>query len=350
MECIQIASVINGFRKLLQMSKKEFDSIKESIDNLSTKLSGNPGKGKKYTVLEQRESIRKINETNKLLKQELAIEYRESKNVLAPSKINKLKELQNQIASYTRKVEQEKKSLHKLDLDIERKKKMLQDSRESTGSLDEKRDIAAADNRKQKLLENRLEKSLMKKNEAESENKQLIAKLETIRKNRVVFDSIYKKLEKEVFDNQNLLRKAKDELERAEHNKAKLLKELQVLQSYAGEEESSYQKQFAELKELIANTQIEAAENIRQVEINPEERLVMGELSSDQERNIVKECAKASWNMAVDKSSIQRGTSKISEYDAAFNEIYKVTQMKDTKAIVDRVSMRLIFLAKFVIS
>ena len=45
-------------------------------------------------------------------------------------------------------------------------------------------------------LENRLEKALVKFNEAIAHNKELREEIDGLRRERVVFDSIYKKLEK----------------------------------------------------------------------------------------------------------------------------------------------------------
>jgi coiled-coil domain-containing protein 63/114 len=48
------------------------------------------------------------------------------------------------------------------------------------------------------VLENRLEKSLVKFNEALAFNKQLRESIDNLRRERVVFDGIYRKLEKEL--------------------------------------------------------------------------------------------------------------------------------------------------------
>merc|ERR1712227_996865 len=49
-----------------------------------------------------------------------------------------------------------------------------------------------------RILENRLDKALVKFNEALAHNKQLRETIDDLRRERVVFDNIYKKLEKEL--------------------------------------------------------------------------------------------------------------------------------------------------------
>ena len=138
------------------------------------------------SVLTQRDRIRQINENTKLLRQELQIEYRESREVLAPSKIETLKDLQQRSAAFSRKIELEKRRLVKYEQTLEHKHLVLQQHREGAGSVDEKKDSAAANKRRMSGFENRLENCLVKKNEIESENKQLVAKVELVRRDRVV--------------------------------------------------------------------------------------------------------------------------------------------------------------------
>mmetsp|Transcript_1597 Transcript_1597/g.1102 ORF Transcript_1597/g.1102 Transcript_1597/m.1102 type:complete len:82 (+) Transcript_1597:199-444(+) len=54
--------------------------------------------------------------------------------------------------------------------------------------------------KKIKSLENRLDKALQKYNEAVAHNKQLREQIDTLRRERVVYDNIYKKLETELAD------------------------------------------------------------------------------------------------------------------------------------------------------
>ena len=131
--------------------------------------------------MEQRDAIRKMNEKTQLLKQELSIEYRESREVLSPNLVIKLKVLQQQSAMYTRKIGQEKKHVLHLEALLESKTASLASKRQSTGSLDEKRDNATANFRRMQGLENRLENALVKKNEVESECKTFLGTLESVR-------------------------------------------------------------------------------------------------------------------------------------------------------------------------
>jgi chromosome segregation ATPase len=54
--------------------------------------------------------------------------------------------------------------------------------------------------RKIKSLENKLDKQLQKYNQAVAQNKHLREQIDALRRERVVFDNIYKKLEGELED------------------------------------------------------------------------------------------------------------------------------------------------------
>lgn len=291
---------------------------------------------KKYSVVDQRDAIRKINETTKLLKQELSIEYRESREVLSPSKRSTLEQLQQQSAMFSRKIEAEKKKLQQLEQDITSKTLALQANRENAGSIDEKRANAAADSRRMAGFENRLEKCLVKKNEAESENKTFLAKVETVRKDRVVFDSIYKTLEKEVFDFTCQYKRAAAELERVEALKQRALEELIDLQQYGQDEQVNYDRNFMELKKAIDHTQSEVAENIRQVESIPQDKHISGCLSTEEEKQINRRAAKALWNTAVGTQLIEYSQHRIEEYQEAFEQIAKATSIAEPNEFVTK--------------
>ena len=51
-----------------------------------------------------------------------------------------------------------------------------------------------------RILENRLDKALVKFNEALAHNKNLREEIDNLRRERVVFDNIYRKLEKELHE------------------------------------------------------------------------------------------------------------------------------------------------------
>ena len=71
--------------------------------------------------------------------------------------------------------------------------------------------------RKIKTLENKLDKQLQKYNQAIGQNKQLRAQIDSVRRERVVFDNIYKKLEGELNEKKKTMVRIIEQAETAYH-------------------------------------------------------------------------------------------------------------------------------------
>lgn len=303
-------------------------------NNIKTKL---PGVNNSNSVLIQRDNIRKINENTKLLKQELSIEYRESREVLAPSKIDTLKDLQYRSALFSRKIDIEKRRLTKLNETLKQKALLLQSSRESSGIVGEKQDSTTSSHRRMSGFENRLENCLVKKNEVESENKHFISKIELVRRERVVFDSIYKKLEKELHESSHVLDRTKKHLFMTTSIKETVDKELQELQIYSKTAEKKFEKEFNQLKGKIGSTQRNAAENIRNIEMIPEDKHVFGELSTEEEEQILRISAQAKWKSLLDEQVTDDLMEQVKKYDKIFKKIYSTTGLTDATKIAHKI-------------
>ncbi|EQC28614.1 hypothetical protein SDRG_13693 [Saprolegnia diclina VS20] len=287
---------------------------------------------KRYTVQEQRAVIRQIHESNQILKQELAIELREAKTMMGAAKQEKLQRLQKQSTSYTQKIEVEKRTIVKLEAAIRRHHDELQRVRDEFVQS-EKLESAAAAMRRLRALENRLEISLVKKNEVDSVNKHLRQQIDKVRRDRVVFDGIYKKLERETFEYKARLEAATSELARSVSGKVQIDKEVHELQALVDAEQQSYEKEFRELRLLIASSSHEAAELARAIELAPEAEIVSGQLSPDQELTLHHASALSSWKIAYDKAMASASSAEAVKYQQLFEHIFAETGVPDAERL-----------------
>ncbi|RHY24696.1 hypothetical protein DYB25_003490 [Aphanomyces astaci] len=285
---------------------------------------------KRYTVQEQRDVIRKIHESNQILKQELSIEWREAKAMLGAEKQAKLKRLQKQSTSYSHKIEQEKRAIKKLEESVAARHRELQHLREENVRND-KLESAAAATRRVRALENRLEISLVKKNEVESINKHLRQQIDKVRRDRIVFDGIYKKLERETYEYRHRLEVATAELAKGIAAKEHMDKEVQDLQLLVESEQVTYERDFKELRR-------EATDQARAIELAPETEVVSGQLSSDQESTIHRSSALSSWKIAYDKALSTASNAEALRYQQMFDTIYAETGIPDADKLAQEVS------------
>merc|ERR1712167_520506 len=99
---------------------------------------------------------------------------------------------------YTQKIETEKKKVKVMAEQIQLLKQKILYQRKHMGGVNAGRENQQMIQKQIRILENRLDKALVKFNEALAHNKQLREEIDNLRRERVVFDSIYKKLEREL--------------------------------------------------------------------------------------------------------------------------------------------------------
>jgi hypothetical protein len=128
------------------------DNYKDNVGVDNTKGPPHETEKKRYTIQEQRAVIRKINESNQILKQELSIEWREAKTMMGTDKQSKLIRLQKQSTAYSHKIEQEKRSIQKMEELIALRQRELQQLREDNVK-NEKLESTAAATRRVRALE-----------------------------------------------------------------------------------------------------------------------------------------------------------------------------------------------------
>jgi len=114
--------------------------------------------------------------------------------------VSQIGELQKFGDNYAKRIEKEKKKLDDLNSKIKDVQEKIEEQRHiirsNQGDKESNEDVA----RKIKSLENKLDKQLQKYNQAVAQNKHLREQIDALRRERVVFDNIYKKLEGELED------------------------------------------------------------------------------------------------------------------------------------------------------
>jgi chromosome segregation ATPase len=94
----------------------------------------------------------------------------------------------------------EKRSLAEINEKASRAEGKIREARKKSGGVNAAHESNVQMQKQIKILENRLEKCYHKFNEAITKNKELREQINNLRRERLVFDGIYKKLEKELQD------------------------------------------------------------------------------------------------------------------------------------------------------
>ncbi|KAJ0393080.1 hypothetical protein P43SY_009734 [Pythium insidiosum] len=357
---------------------------------------------KKYSVHEQRDVIRKLQERNRMLKQELAIESRDTRTLLAAEQRQRLEYLQRMNETFRKKVDAARRHVERLDELLARKEHELEALRQqqqqqppqaSSSSISTcpspspslpgetntggggggggaVLDTAASISRRVRALENRLELTLVKRNEMDSINKHLRAQIEKVRKDRVIFDGIYKKLEREQHDFQLRYNASVEELQRAMDAKEVVNQEIVRLQARAQAEQHDYELQFHALKREIEAARREAqARNLLLLSAFPPSDQddstrqagtdVVGDIAATDnggakgatgaatlgavataDSPLRRITALSTWRIGFDKALLSSKDSVVTKYDQVFDGIKRLTGIQDVAQIAQAILLK----------
>jgi len=183
-----------------------------------------------------------------------------------------------------------------------------------------------------RILEDRLNAGLQKFNIAIAANKKLRDEIDTLRRERAVFDDIYRKLENELQQKKKEMANIIEQANAAYEARDSAQAQMAALKQQADKEHAEFEKEWTELGRLIENDK-KMKEFMRQRhrQQDSEQR---GDLSQDQEDKMKKKVTASAWGIAKDKASINSHIEKIQSYEEAFAKIQAATGISDVDELV----------------
>lgn len=314
------------------------DDVQQELDDLQRKYRMMEINRKSYsedsqnTIRMQKQQIDKLKKDNERLKEDLALETRQAKqanNVSASAQISKL---QDQADLYSRKIEVEKRRISELDKQIKKMQDTILLQRKDMGGINASHQNNQAVQKQIRILENRLDKALVKFNEALAHNKKLRESIDNLRRERVVYDGIVRKLEKELTEKKGRMAQIIEVSNAAYEARDKAQSEMVALKAQADKEQSKFEVEWSELGQLI--------EKDRKMKdfIKSKERETSGQngggSSLEEEQKLRKRVTKGAWGIARDKANIHISMEKVQSYEEAFAKIQKATKITDIDELV----------------
>jgi len=186
-----------------------------------------------------------------------------------------------------------------------------------------------------KVLENSMEKHLTKFNETLAQNKSLRSKIDEYRRERVVFDVIYKKLERDLHEKKTEMAAIIEDSKNAYNARDKSQSEMAALQQHAEKERTEFESEFKELGDLIKQQQVMLEQlRLKQFDRSNDENLGASGLIQDGEGS--GEMSLPFYQGKQDKSSMPLSQEKIHSYEDAIQRIQEGTGIYDINEIVTR--------------
>jgi len=281
----------------------------------------------------ERATIEKLKEDNDQLKEELSLERRHAKVYDSVSAQAQIAKLQDTGDMYTRKIELEKRRIQELDKQMEIMHKKIWDQRQKMGGINASRENNQAIAKQIQILENRLDKALKRYNEALANNKRLRENIDNLRRERLVYDQIYKKLEKELAEKKKEMARIIEISNKAYEARDASQSEMSALKSQADKEQQDFEQEWKELGKMI-----EQDRKMKDFMKKEREKLSQqehrGDMTVEQEQSLKKKVLRGNWGIAKDKASIHASMEKVQSYEEAFAKIQAATGISDIDELV----------------
>ena len=283
-------------------------------------------------IRRQSKAIEKLKKDHDTLKAELAMESRHSATKSGSVARTRMGTLQDQGDLYTQKLASEAHNLEELDRAIELIKKKIMDQKRRMGGVNAAKENTMMIAKQVRILENRLDKALVKFNEALAHNKHLRETIDNLRRERVVFDNIYRKLEKELHEKKKHMANIIELSNQAYEARDQAQMEIAAMEQQDEKENADFDEQVAECNRLI-DQEKKRKEKLMRDQKN-ESTHVRGDMSMEDEAKLKKKVNQGVWQMAKDKAGIHMAELKVQSYEEAFNRIKAATGITDIDQLV----------------
>jgi chromosome segregation ATPase len=233
-----------------------------------------------------------------------------------------------------KKIEAERRKIEDLDRQIAKYQEKILEQKSRLGGVNSTQVNNHLIAKQIKVLENRIDKSLLKFNETLAHNKELRQKIDEYRRERVVFDVIYKKLERELHEKKKEMAAIIEDSKNAYQARDRSQAEMSKLQSQADKEREEFEREFKELGDLIKQQQAMLEQlRLKQLERAKEESAAM--YNALEEGSDSHSLPVGGWANNKDKN-VPLSQEKIHSYEEALTKIQESTGIYNINEIVTR--------------
>ncbi|KAF4720566.1 coiledcoil domain containing [Perkinsus olseni] len=363
-----MAKHTRGFGSAVQSSDAEKKSIEAEIQQLQRNFhvlendKRNYGEVSQGVIRKQRATIMKLSRENKKMKQEVndtrAFTASRSEHKIGSERLQRTQVIAvvNHVFVRFASPKEEKDRIDARLRDesargeliddrigvLQKKIRSLREELARRGGVNAAKETNEALDKQIKILDNRLEKNLQKFNEVIAVNTSLRDRIDSLRRERVVFDSIYRKLEIELQEKKKEMANIIEQANAAYEARDQAQAQMTALKQQADREHIEFEKEWKELGRLIENDK-KMKEFMRQREKARIEDsgksgdahvVARGDLSVDDENKLRKQVNQSAWGIAKDKVAIRTTADKVEVYEEAFGRIQSATGISDIDELV----------------
>lgn len=272
----------------------------------------------------QQSTIDKLRKDNDGIKADIALIMRSSNRPMGASEQVKLQRLHDSGDKYANAIDFERNNIDTMEEQIAIMKQKLLHQRRAMGGVNASKDNHHMIQKQIRILENRLEKALVKFNEAIAQNKTLRDKIDDLRRERVVFESIYRKMERELRERKQKMAEIIELSNQSYEQRDTYQMEVAAVEQANRKEQEEFEEQMLELGRMLENElklPAPGAGRTRQADGKSMGSSTKGDSPT-----------KGTWgtaNMSVDNSF-----ERVQNFEEAFDKIKMATGISDVEGLV----------------
>ena len=277
----------------------------------------------------QQSTIDKLRKDNEMIKGELAIMMRSTNRNVSSSQQEIISKLQDQGDRMATSVDFEKRNIQTLEEQIHIMKQKVLQQRKSMGGVNASKENYHMIQKQIRILENRLDKSLIKFNEAIAHNKTLRDNIDDLRRERVVFENIYRKMEKELQDKKQRMAEIIEVSNQSYEQRDSYQMEVAAIEQANRKEQEEFEEQIVELGRML-ETELKLPAASRPGTTNGG-TMFTATLPNNGDDDLKKS---GTWNQNAEKMDVLASYERVQNFEEAFNKIKAATGITDIDELV----------------
>uniref|UniRef100_A0A7S1XXH8 ODAD1 central coiled coil region domain-containing protein n=1 Tax=Phaeomonas parva TaxID=124430 RepID=A0A7S1XXH8_9STRA len=304
----------------------------------------------------QQQNIDKLRRENETLKSSMSLEMRQRTQPLSDAQNEKVMRLQDEADAYTEANEKEKRNIMVLREQITHMRQEILRQRKAMGGVNAARENQAMVQKQVRILENRLDKALVKFNEVLAKNKVLRQTIDDLRRERVVFDNIYRKLEKDLEEKKRQMANIIELSNLSYEQRDNFQMEIAAIEQANRKEQQDFEDQMMELDHMMDSIlSVEPMRRSRRRGRNGAStndlrhegsRTDLGNsgpmglddsnrmLSQEDEAKLQEEMNQGTRQLMKDREAAETSMKRVQNFEEAFNKIRAATGIQDVDELV----------------
>ena len=253
---------------------------------------------------------------------------------------NQISRLQDEGDLYTRKIEKERRKLEDLKLTYKNLKDTLDREREMQKAKPRnKRRRERSMEQKLRVLEDRLEKSLVRQNEAYAKNDEIKKEINAARKEKLILKRSISKLQREIDAKKEEMENIVNETSALFQEKQRVIRLLQEQQQEADREQETFEVQWRRLGKALESDNGLSQKLKQGADLDKtflSEPVKSTEEIAEEEKKFKKAVARGEWQLAREKAKAQISQDRVQNFEDAFKRLEQMMGISDIDDLVDK--------------